>query len=308
MQKQAIFLMGPTAAGKTAMAMQIAQELPVDLISVDSAMVYKGMNIGTGKPSSEELARIPHKLIDICDPRQPYSAAQFCQDAKQAMQQSWQQQRIPLLVGGTMLYFKALKYGLSDLPKADSALRAQLIAEAQEYGWPALHARLAIMDPNAAQQLNPNDTQRIQRAIEINLLSGKTLQANYQLRLQNNLDYKIHSFALIPTDRAALHGKIAARFDQMIDAGFIEEVKQLYARGDLNPDLPSIRAVGYRQAWAYLDQKLDFATMREQAIAATRQLAKRQYTWLRSWDDLIQVEKMQQIKHAVSEYNCASCY
>ncbi len=182
MQKHAIFLMGPTAAGKTALAMQLAQELPVDLISVDSALVYKGMNIGTGKPSTEELARFPHKLIDICDPNHAYSAAQFCQDAAAAMQQSWQQQRVPLLVGGTMLYFKALQYGLSDLPIADPLLRAQLNAEAAAIGWPAMYAKLASIDPLAAQQLNPNDAQRIQRALEINILSGKTLHANYQLR------------------------------------------------------------------------------------------------------------------------------
>lgn len=279
--------MGPTAVGKTAVAMQLAQELPVDLISVDSAMVYRGMNIGTGKPSSEELARFPHKLIDICDPSEAYSAAQFCQDATIAMQQSWQNARIPLLVGGTMLYFKALQYGLSDLPTADPDVRAQLSTEARVLGWPAMHNRLAAMDPFAADQLNPNDAQRIQRALEINILTGKTLLENYQLRDKKKLDYKIHSLAIMPPDRAPLHVKIAQRFDQMLADGLIDEVKTLFTRTDLHVDLPAIRAVGYRQIYTYLAQQVDYATMREQAIAATRQLAKRQYTWLRSWENLI---------------------
>lgn len=279
--------MGPTAVGKTALAMQLALKLPVDLISVDSVMVYRGMDIGTGKPSAEELARFPHKLIDICDPKDAYSAAQFCSDAKQTMQQSWQQHRIPLLVGGTMLYFKALQFGLSNLPKADPATRAQLSTEALTLGWPAMHAKLAALDPLAAHQLNPNDAQRIQRALEVNILSGLTLHENYKLSTQSPLDCKIHSFAIMPADRALLHAKIAARFDQMLAAGFIDEVKTLFTRADLNIDLPAIRAVGYRQAWEYLEQKIDYATMREQAIAATRQLAKRQYTWLRSWPDIV---------------------
>lgn len=286
MQKQAIFLMGPTAAGKTALAMELAQHLPVDIISVDSAMVYKGMDIGTGKPSSEELARFPHKLIDICDPSDAYSAAQFCIDAKAAMQQSWNAQRIPLLVGGTMLYFKALQFGLSDLPQADPVVRSELLEQAQTIGWPAMHAKLAIMDPWAAAQLNPNDAQRVQRALEVNILSGKNLQQNYQQSRLTAADYKIHAFAIMPPDRAPLHAKIAVRFDQMLTAGLIDEVKGLYARQDLHTELPAMRAVGYRQVWAYLKQEIDYFDMRERAIAATRQLAKRQYTWLRAWPDL----------------------
>ncbi len=286
MEKQAIFIMGPTAAGKTALAMQLSQQLPVDLISVDSALVYKGMDIGTGKPSAAELAQYPHQLIDICDPSQAYSAAQFCTDATHAMQQSWAQQRIPLLVGGTMLYFKALQFGLSALPTADEELRAQLAAEAQAQGWPAMHAKLHALDPQAAQKFHPHDAQRIQRALEIIIISGKTLSENFQQSVAQTLDCKIHSFAIMPADRAALHATIEKRFDQMLAAGFIAEVEKLFARTDLNPELPAIRAVGYRQAWQYLTQQIDYATMREQAISATRQLAKRQYTWLRSWPDV----------------------
>jgi tRNA dimethylallyltransferase len=290
MQKQAIFLMGPTAVGKTALAMQLSQQLPVDIISVDSAMVYRGMDIGTGKPTSVELKQYPHKLIDICDPSYAYSAAQFCNDARQAMQDSWDQKRIPLLVGGTMLYFKALQFGLAELPNADVNLRVELQQQEQQFGAQFMHAKLAALDPESAQRLNVNDTQRVQRALEINILTGKTLNAHFKLQANTNLDYELCSFAIMPTSREELHQKIAARFDQMLNAGFIAEVEQLYQRGDLNPDLPSMRAVGYRQAWDYLEQQIDFATMREQAIAATRQLAKRQHTWLRSWPKIINIE------------------
>lgn len=286
MQKQAIFLMGPTAAGKTALAMQIAQQLPVDIISVDSAMVYRGMDIGTGKPSKDELKLFPHQLIDICDPAYVYSAAQFCNDATTAMRASWQNQRIPLLVGGTMLYFKALQFGLSELPSANTALRAQLAAEAVNIGWPAMHAKLAKLDPIAASILNPNDSQRVQRALEVNILTGKTLHANYQQQNHNKLDCKLDVFAFMPEDRAWLHAQIAQRFDQMLEVGLIKEVELLFKRGDLSEDLPSVRAVGYKQIWSYLKGEIDFANMREQAIAATRQLAKRQYTWLRRWQNI----------------------
>lgn len=281
--QQAIFLMGPTAVGKTAVAMQLAELLPVDLISVDSAMVYRGMDIGTNKPTKQELTRYPHKLIDICDPRQPYSAAQFCTDATLAMQESWAQQRIPLLVGGTMLYFKALQFGLSALPSADAVLRAQLSLEAQNCGWLAMHAKLAQLDPHAAQRLNVNDTQRVQRALEINILTKKTLQENYQQQSHHQLSCKLHAFAIMPSARDELNKIIAARFEQMLAAGLIAEVAALYARGDLSIDLPTIRSVGYRQVWYYLEQQLDYVTMCEQAITATRQLAKRQCTWLRNW-------------------------
>ncbi len=286
MQKQAIFIMGPTATGKTALGIELCQQLPVDIISVDSAMVYKGLDIGTGKPSKEELLRFPHKLIDICDPSTVYSVAQFCQDAKAAMQQSWDAGRIPLLVGGTMLYFRALQFGLSDLPQADPVLRAELYTKAQVIGWPAMHAQLAAMDPLAAEELNPNDAQRVQRALEINILTGKTLQQNYAGSNLKEADYHIHALAIMPTDRATLHAKIATRFDQMLEAGLIAEVERLYARKDLHTGLPAIRAVGYRQVWEYLAGEVEYASMRERAIAATRQLAKRQYTWLRTWPNL----------------------
>lgn len=291
MQKQAIFIMGPTAAGKTDLAMQLSLELPVDLISVDSAMVYRGMDIGTGKPTDLELARFPHQLINICDPNYSYSAAQFCSDATLAMQQSWAKQRIPLLVGGTMLYFKALQFGLSVLPSADVNLRAQLELEAQTLGWPAMHSKLAILDSDAALKLNPNDSQRIVRALEVNILTGKSLQENYKVKIKHDAQYKLRSFALMPADREHLHNKIAQRFDRMLASGLVAEVEKLYARDDLTLDLPAMRAVGYRQVLAYLDQRIDYNTMRDSAIAATRQLAKRQYTWLRSWPEIEVLEE-----------------
>lgn len=290
MKKQAIFLMGPTAAGKTAAAIDLAQYLPVDIISVDSAMVYRGMDIGTGKPTAAELASAPHQLIDICDPSHAYSVAQFCEDADLAMHNSWQQDRIPLLVGGTMLYFKALQFGLAKLPAAAPELREQLRLEAQQLGWPAMHAKLAAIDPLTAQRLKVNDAQRIQRALEINVLTGKPLSFSYEQQVVKKLDYKLHSFAIVPLDRALLHARIETRFMQMLEMGLISEVAELYKRNDLTPQLPSIRSVGYRQIWSYLNNEIDHATMRDQSIAATRQLAKRQYTWLRSWPEIINID------------------
>lgn len=287
MQKQAIFLMGPTASGKTAVAIQLAQKYPVDIISVDSAMVYKGLDIGTGKPTLEELALAPHQLINICEPSQVYSVAQFCTDANLAMQKIWQNKRIPLLVGGTMLYFKALQFGLAALPSADPELRQKLTLQAHEIGWPAMHAQLAQLDPITAQRLGINDAQRIQRALEINILTGQTISAIYKQQTENKLDYQLHSFAIMPSGRAVLHEKIAQRFDQMLDVGLVKEVEVLYNRGDLNADLPAIRSVGYRQVWEYLNGEISYDIMREKAIAATRQLAKRQYTWLRGWPQQI---------------------
>ena len=290
MSKEAIFIMGPTAVGKTALAMQLSQYLPVDIISVDSAMVYRGMDIGTGKPTAAELCQFPHQLIDICDPSQPYSAAQFCIDATKAMQDSWQKQRIPLLVGGTMLYFKALQFGLAELPNANPILREKLLAELHDKGLLALHRRLHMLDPGAAQRLNINDTQRILRALEINILTGKTLAQNYQAQTKPSLDYKLHSFAIVPHTRTELHNQIAIRFEKMLHDGFIEEVEKLHNRSDLHANLPSMRSVGYRQVWSYLEQEIDFIKMRDNAIAATRQLAKRQLTWLRSWPKVITIE------------------
>jgi len=295
MQKQVIFLMGPTAVGKTALAIELAQRLAVDIISVDSAMVYRGMDIGTGKPTLAEQKQAPHQLIDIADPIEPYSAAQFCVDAKTAMQQSWDRQRIPLLVGGTMLYFKALQFGLANLPAADPELRAHLNAEAMQIGWPAMHAKLQKLDPVTAQRLNLNDQQRIQRALEINILTGHPLATSFAQQTANALPYHVDCFALLPESREILHAKIAQRFKQMLDAGLVDEVERLYLRGDLSLQLPSIRTVGYRQVWLYLNGELDYSTMCEQAIAATRQLAKRQFTWLRSWAHLNNIKNSNQL-------------
>jgi tRNA dimethylallyltransferase len=286
--KQAIFLMGPTAAGKTALAIEIAQQLPVDIISVDSAMVYRGLDIGTGKPTVAELEKYPHKLINICEPNEVYSVAQFCVDANAAMQHSWQKNRLPLLVGGTMLYFKALQFGLAQLPEASPELREELSREAQLIGWPAMHARLAAMDPITAQRLKANDSQRIQRALEINILTGQSLNQHFDKQDANIINYDLKSFAIIP-ERADLHLKIEQRFLQMLDQGLLNEVEKLRSRGDLTVNLPSMRSVGYRQVWEYLDSKLDYKTMTEHAIAATRQLAKRQYTWLRGWPATINI-------------------
>jgi tRNA dimethylallyltransferase len=289
MQKQAIFLMGATAVGKTALALHLAQRIPVDIISVDSAMVYCGMDIGTGKPSIEEQKIAPHQLIDICDPSHAYSVAQFCDDANLAMQKSWQQNKIPLLVGGTMMYFKALQFGLAKLPAADLQLRETLSAQARELGWPEMHAKLNAVDPLTAQRLSVNDSQRIQRALEINILTGKPLSVSFEQQTKLELDYKLHSFALHPISRETLHAQIEQRFMHMLEVGLIPEVEILFKRDDLTIELPSIRSVGYRQVWSYLSAELNYAEMCEQAIAATRQLAKRQLTWLRSWPEIINI-------------------
>lgn len=276
----AIFLMGPTASGKTALALRLAERFPVDLISVDSALVYRGLDIGAAKPDADTLAKFPHRLIDIRDPAQPYSAAEFRTDALREMSATTAAGRIPLLVGGTGLYFRALQYGLSDLPEADPALRARLADEARVLGWAALHARLGELDPAAAARIRAGDAQRIQRALEVIALSGKTLSAQQGAPPQR-FGYRVLKLALIPADRAALHARIAARMDAMLAQGFLVEVQRLRARGDLHGDLPAVRAVGYRQAWQHLDGEFDVAQLRDRAIFATRQLAKRQLTWLR---------------------------
>ncbi|ELR63405.1 tRNA delta(2)-isopentenylpyrophosphate transferase [Photobacterium marinum] len=282
---QAIFLMGPTASGKTDLAIRLRQQLPVELISVDSALIYKGMDIGTAKPDEQELSLAPHRLIDIRDPAQSYSAADFRADALKEMADIVAAGRIPLLVGGTMLYFKALLEGLSPLPAADPAIRAEIEREAQEKGWQALHDELVRIDPVSGARIHPNDPQRLSRALEVFRISGKTLTELTKTQGES-LPYKVHQFAITPKDRAVLHQRIEQRFDNMIEAGFEQEVRALYDRGDLHPDLPSIRCVGYRQMWDYLDGScnLDEAVFR--GICATRQLAKRQITWLRSWKDL----------------------
>lgn len=289
----AVAIMGPTASGKTAAALEIARQLPCEIISVDSALVYRGMDIGTAKPTAEERAAVPHHLIDILEPTDSYSAMQFRQDALRLTADIQARGKLPLLVGGTMLYFKALRDGLDDLPQADAALRAQLDTEAETLGTPALHTRLATLDPATAARLKPNDSQRIQRALEIYLLTGKPMSALLAKTAKPDLPFALLPIALEPSDRSVLHARIAARFDAMLDSrngGLIEEVKRLRARGDLSLDLPSMRCVGYRQAWEYLDGAYDFDALREKGIAATRQLAKRQLTWLRSMPERVVVD------------------
>jgi len=290
---RAVALMGPTASGKTAAALAIARALPCEIISVDSALVYREMDIGTAKPNAEELASAPHHLIDIIDPRDAYSVAQFRKDAARLVQEIHARGRLPLLVGGTMMYLNALRNGLDDLPGADPALRQQLDEEAARIGVPGLHARLASVDPVTAERLAPNDSQRIQRALEIWHLTGKPMSALLAQQGPREPDFPMLAISLEPEDRAALHARIALRFDQMLAQGFIEEVEKLRARGDLHLDLPSIRCVGYRQAWEYLDGAYNYETMRERGIIATRQLAKRQITWLRSMPDREVVDGLQ---------------
>lgn len=282
----AIFLMGPTASGKTDLAVELVRRLPVEIISVDSAMVYREMDIGTAKPGPEVLAEAPHRLIDILDPAEAYSAARFREDALRHMAEITAAGRIPLLVGGTMLYFRALQQGLAVLPEADPELRARLEAEAAEYGWQVLHDRLAEVDPVSAARIHPNDPQRLQRALEVYELSGEPLSELWQRQEEESLPYRPIKLAVAPDDRAELHERIALRFRLMLEQGLIEEVEALYRRGDLGPELPSIRCVGYRQVWQYLAGELSRDEMIEKGVAATRQLAKRQFTWLRSEENL----------------------
>lgn len=285
-------LMGPTAAGKTALAEAIADRLPVDLISVDSALIYRGMDIGTGKPDAAELARYPHALIDLCDPLESYSAARFRSDALAAIARAQQRGRLPLLVGGTMLYFKALIDGIAELPDADLAIRAQLEQEREQLGLPVLHERLQQLDPIAAARIHPNDPQRLLRALEVIAVTGEPMSTLWQRSAEagNPAGQGMPRYLQVGVlpDRAWLHQRIAARFDAMLAAGLVEEVTRLRSRGDLNPELPSMRCVGYRQVWDWLDardrgQPFSASELRERGVAATRQLAKRQYTWLRSW-------------------------
>ena len=286
----AICLMGATATGKTALALALHDVLPVGIVSVDSSQVYRGMDIGTAKPSIAELKRAPHRLIDIRDPAETYTAAEFCTDALREMEAIRQGGRIPLLVGGTMFYFHALEFGLSPLPSADPELRARLVAEAAGTSWQALHTRLAEVDPVSAKRIHPNDTQRIQRALEIYELTGQAPSRINEATAPRPAPWRFVKIALPVSDRAALHERIAKRFHAMLEQGLIQEVEALYRRGDLDPALPSVRTVGYRQAWEYLTNKVSYTEMVETAIAATRQLAKLQLTWLRSYPGVQSLE------------------
>ena len=290
----AVAIMGPTASGKTAAALMVARHIPAEIISVDSALVYRGMDIGTAKPSAEERATVPHHLIDILDPCDAYSVMQFRSEALALVAEIQSRGKLPLLVGGTMLYFKGLQDGLDVLPPGDPEVRRGLDADAARLGMPAMHARLAQIDPVTAARLPPNDSQRIQRALEIHALTGAPMSALLALREKTVLPFRLLSIALEPSVRAVLHERIARRFDAMLAAGpdgtLLEEVARLRARGDLTPALPSMRCVGYRQAWSYLDGEIDLATLRETGIAATRQLAKRQLTWLRSMSERVVID------------------
>lgn len=300
MKKQVLTLMGATASGKTALAMKLADHFPIELISVDSALIYKSMDIGTAKPTKEELQAYPHQLIDILDPLESYSVARFVKDANQAIEHAFTQGKIPLLVGGTMLYFKGLLEGLSSLPNSNEQVRAEIEAIANQHGWQFVHQKLAEVDPISAQRIHQNDPQRINRAYEVYLLTGKSMTELSQTK-QTPFSYPIREFALMSDDRAKLHQNIEKRFDLMLAQGFEDEVVQLMNRGDLHLDLPSMRSVGYRQMWHYLvekqnnlsnlslkSQQAQFEKMRFEGICATRQLAKRQITWLRGWKSKVE--------------------
>lgn len=282
----AVFLMGPTASGKTALAVELVKRAPFAIISVDSALIYQGMDIGTAKPDADTLAEAPHRLISFLDPAESYSAGDFREDALQAMADITAAGKIPLLVGGTMMYFKVLKDGMADLPPADPGIRADIEHQAKQQGWPAVHESLRQVDPETANRLHPTDPQRIERALEVYRITGKPLSQWHKEQQAQTLPYRLCEMAICPQDRKVLHERIAVRFRQMVAQGFKGEVEALYQRGDLNPDLPAIRAVGYRQMWDCLDGNLSYDEMIERGIIATRQLAKRQITWLRGWQSL----------------------
>jgi len=286
-----VLLMGPTASGKTDLSLRLAERLAVrgrgvEIISVDSAQVYREMDIGTAKPDAQARAQIPHHLIDICDPAEPYSAARFCSDARTLIEEIRSRERLPLLVGGSMLYFRALTGGLSDLPSADPVLRAHITQRAAREGWAALHAELATLDARTAARLHPNDGHRIQRALEVVTTTGRPLSELRGDAGPSSVAFDGVKLALMPPERAELHARIASRLQQMMTQGFAEEVRRLHARGDLHVELPSVRAVGYRQLWSWLDGEGDLAQATQKALEATRQFAKRQITWLRSEHDL----------------------
>lgn len=283
----AIFLMGPTATGKTDIAVELFNRLPIELISVDSAMVYRGMDIGTAKPSKVLLKKVPHRLIDVCEPDETYSAARFRRDALQAIDEIHTDQRVPLLVGGSGLYFRSLESGISDLPDADEEVRQQLESEANELGWEAMHRRLAGIDPVAADRIHPNDPQRIQRALEIYEISGRNMTDHFKDETSRPLPFEVIKIILNPEDRIMLYERIKTRFLKMLDQGFVEEVRTFYGNDRFCGTLSAMRMVGYRQIWDYLDGKMDYDQMVEKGIVATRQLAKRQMTWLRKEENAI---------------------
>jgi tRNA dimethylallyltransferase len=286
-QPTAVFIMGPTASGKTDLAIELVKHYPFEIISVDSALIYKDMNIGTAKPTKEELAVAPHHLIDFLDPAQSYSTAAFRADALQAMADIHARNKIPLLVGGTMLYHRSLLYGLSELPRADEAIRAKLQAEAEVHGAEFMHQKLTAIDPQAAKKIHPNDPQRVQRALEVYEITGKSMTQLQQENLAEALPWDTYKIIIAPESRDLLRERIAIRFKQMIEQGFIEEVQGLFKRGDLDLSLPSMRAVGYRQVWEYLQGKMNKEQMIERGITITRQFAKRQMTWLRREEDAL---------------------
>jgi tRNA dimethylallyltransferase len=278
--------MGPTASGKTDLAVDLVERHNCELISVDSALVYKDMDIGTAKPDAETLKRAPHRLISFIDPSESYSAADFRRDALSEMESITKAGKIPVLVGGTMLYFRALQYGLSELPHADQGIRERLTKQAESEGWDKLHEQLKAVDPISAEKIHPNDPQRLQRALEVYELTGVSMSDHHKKAAESSLPYEVMKIALIPSDREWLRQRAALRFGMMMDAGFLDEVKSLYNRGDLHEDLPSVRSIGYRQAWSYLKGEMSYNEMQNRAIIATRQLAKRQLTWLRSEKDI----------------------
>lgn len=298
--------MGPTASGKTDVAVHLVKHLPVEIISVDSVLIYKEMNIGSAKPDAETLAIAPHRLIDFLDPSQPYSVAEFRRDALQAMDEITRKGKIPLLVGGTMLYYRALLYGLSSLPAADESVRQKLEAQADEIGWQAMHEKLQLVDPEAAAKIHPNDPQRIQRALEVHAITGEPLSLlQQQHRSENSLPYNVTKLIINPKNRAVLHRRIEQRFHKMLASGFIDEVKTLYERGDLDINMPSMRAVGYRQVWEYLNGQRDYQSMVDRGIVVTRQLAKRQLTWLRNEENAIWLDSQQMESHSANIFNQA---
>jgi tRNA dimethylallyltransferase len=285
-----VCLMGPTASGKTGLAIELHERLACDIVSVDSAMVFCGMDIGTATPTEEELARAPHRLINICDPAENYSAGRFCEDALREINNIHAQGRTPLLVGGTMLYFNLLQRGFLQFPGADAEIRASLQEKAAKNGWESLHAELTNIDPESAKRIHPNDPQRVSRALELFYSTGKTMTQLQEEQEWQELPFNIINLIISPQERSILHQRVEKRFDLMLAAGLVDEVKKLYERDDLNSSLPSIRMVGYRQMWSYLEGEYDFDTMRERSIIATRQLAKRQFTWLKRWENAIKLD------------------